>query len=318
MPGAWNATILVGTHHKTGTVLLAKVFRVAAHLMDIPRHKNNYTACASIFATRAPGVCIDEHVSANSLRAWLHPKQPFIHAVRQPLEMCVSAYLYHLQGQEPWLLKPLPDLSGLTLQQHYLKLNPMDGVRFECRRMVTELLESAVVYNRTRSRRNVLTLRFEAFAHDFDGSVERIFTFLDSGSRTGQLLKLSQQFDLARVQPENDKHVSASDEKAPLRAHLAQDPPMARLLQSLTALLGYDGDEMRPAATADELCEQVRVLCATTHANFFQWCRSGRLVRGMIASMPECGDRPAPAAAGAAAALASQLYRTKVSLDAVW
>ena len=37
--GAWNASILVGTHHKTGTVLLAKVFRLAAKLMGVPRSK---------------------------------------------------------------------------------------------------------------------------------------------------------------------------------------------------------------------------------------------------------------------------------------
>jgi hypothetical protein len=148
MPGAWNATILVGTHHKTGTVLLAKVFRVAAKMFSVPRHKNNYTACADLFATHARGVCIDEHVNANSMREWLRPQQPFIHAVRHPLEMCISAYIYHKQGAEPWLLKPMPDLGGLNLMQHYQALPPVDGVRFECRRMVTELVESAVLYNR--------------------------------------------------------------------------------------------------------------------------------------------------------------------------
>ena len=148
MPSAWNATILVGTHHKTGTVLLAKVFRLAAKRFAVPRHKNNHTACADLFATHERGICIDEHVNANSMREWLRPQQPFIHAVRHPLEMCISAYLYHKQGAEPWLLKPLPDLGGLNLMQHYQALPAAEGVRFECRRMVSELVESAVLYNR--------------------------------------------------------------------------------------------------------------------------------------------------------------------------
>ena len=148
MPGAWNATILIGTHHKTGTVLLAKVFRIAAKAMGVPRHKNNYTACAKLFEKRSPGICIDEHVNANSMRIWLTPQLPFVHVVRHPLEMCVSAYLYHLQGAEPWLLKPIPDLGGLTLQKHYQALGPREGVRFECRRMMSELVETAVLYNR--------------------------------------------------------------------------------------------------------------------------------------------------------------------------
>ena len=79
VPGAWNASILVGTHHKTGTVVLAKVFRVAARIIGVPRHKGNRSACAALFAVRAPGVCIEEHVSAASLRAWLTPRTPFIH-----------------------------------------------------------------------------------------------------------------------------------------------------------------------------------------------------------------------------------------------
>ena len=150
MPGAWNSTILVGTHHKSGTVLLAKVFRIAAKVFEVPRHKNNYTACARLFETHARGICIDEHVNANSMREWLRPQQPFIHAVRHPLEMCVSAYIYHKQGAEPWLLKPLQDLGGVSLVQHYKTVDPTEGVRFECLRMTLELVESALVYNRDR------------------------------------------------------------------------------------------------------------------------------------------------------------------------
>jgi hypothetical protein len=150
MPGAWNSTILLGTHHKSGTVLLAKVFRIAAKVFEVPRHKNNYTACARLFETHARGICIDEHVNANSMREWLRPQQPFIHAVRHPLEMCVSAYIYHKQGAEPWLLKPLQDFGGVSLMQHYKTVDPTEGVRFECRRMVTELVESAILYNRTQ------------------------------------------------------------------------------------------------------------------------------------------------------------------------
>ena len=45
-----GSPILVGTHHKTGTLLLAKVFRVASRLMGVPRYKANAnrTACDRI------------------------------------------------------------------------------------------------------------------------------------------------------------------------------------------------------------------------------------------------------------------------------
>lgn len=288
MPGAWNATILVGTHHKTGTVLLAKVFRVAAKMFSVPRHKNNYTACADLFATHARGVCIDEHVNANSMREWLRPQQPFIHAVRHPLEMCISAYIYHKQGAEPWLLKPMPDLGGLNLMQHYQALPPVDGVRFECRRMVTELVESAVLYNRTHRRHNVLSIRFEEFDRDFDDTFTRIFSFLDSGAALPSLLKEAAQYDLKRAQPGDDKHVSASDEKAPLRAHVLGDALLRDVIESVSTLLGYASG---PLASANQLCDQLRALCATTNVRFLQWCVSGQVPHGHIAALPECGEK---------------------------
>lgn len=329
MLGAWNSTILLGTHHKSGTVLLAKVFRIAAKVFAVPRHKNNYTACARLFKTRARGICIDEHVNANSMREWLQPQQPFIHAVRHPLEMCVSAYIYHKQGAEPWLLKPLQDFGGVSLVQHYKSVDPAEGVRFECRRMVTELVESAILYNRaqppstapsvpaaicpvmdslvnlrvvasgTHRRRNVLSIRFEEFDSDFDDAFSRIFSFLDSGAAIPSLLKEAAQYDLKRAQPGDEKHVSASEDKAPLRAFILGDVLLHSLLDSLSTLLGYTPGRM---VGSNELCDQLRALCATTNVRFLQWCLSGRVALGQIASLPECGEdsrpRGVPAPAG--------------------
>lgn len=292
MPGAWNSTILLGTHHKSGTVLLAKVFRIAAKVFEVPRHKNNYTACARLFETHARGICIDEHVNANSMREWLRPQQPFIHAVRHPLEMCVSAYIYHKQGAEPWLLKPLQDFGGVSLMQHYKTVDPTEGVRFECRRMVTELVESAILYNRTHRRRNVLSIRFEEFDSDFDDAFSRIFSFLDSGAAIPSLLKEAAQYDLKRAQPGDEKHVSASEDKAPLRAFILGDALLRDLLDSLSTLLGYTPGRL---VGPNELCDQLRSLCATTNVKFLQWCLSGRVALGQIASLPECGDDSRPA-----------------------
>ena len=247
-------------------------------------------------------------------------------------------------GAEPWLLKPIPDLGGHTLQQHYQELAPTDGVAFECRRMVSELIEEAVVYNRTRQRSNVLSLRFEAFAHDFDGTAERVFRFLDSGESTPSLVKAASQFDLQRAGHEaleNEAHVSPDHDKAPLRQHLRQDAPLLQLLSSLDALLGYTSEPLagpvqlceqvicqatrppchrstpRPSQTDLQVRRQVRALCATTNVRFFQWCTSGRVLRGQIASLPRCGEARPGGMSGVAANLAEQ-YRTKIAVEAEW
>ena len=283
--GHWATTILIGTHHKTGTVLLAHVFRMAAKFMGVPRIKNNRTipgvVCNGLLALGSPGVCIIEHITLrdilqhhvmsrahvgerlavhnddiragsrndhgadrrNSLPAPHPHPTPLVHAVRDPLEMCVSAYQYHTLGAEAWLRQPMRDLNGSTMQQLYTEhLSPTEGVVFECKRMILELVETALVYNATRDLPNTLTVRLEDFTLRFDDTTRRLFTFLDSGQYTDTLVEAATKFDLARTPVGNftdAKHVSAASTKQPLRDALMQDSQMGRLLFCLRWLLGY-------------------------------------------------------------------------------
>ena len=318
--GHWKNTIVIGTHHKTGTVLFAKVFRVICKMMDVVRIKSNRTlhamACGELLSSFSPGVCIIEHVTARDVHDIEHrpphEKPPFVHAVRDPVEMCVSAYQYHLLGPEPWLVQPMRDLNGSTIQQYYQRLPPAEGVRFECLRMTLELVESALVYNRTRRLPHVLTTRLEDFAKSYDATMREVFTFLGSGPHVEELVTASQVYDLARAPPQDARHVSAASSKQALRDFLlhGDDPRITHLLVGLRELLGYchtngsgecqstDGPR-HPKNHAhsstlfsgrDALCEELKLLCATTRVGFFQWCSYGRIPRGRIPSLPDCGE----------------------------
>ena len=157
-----------------------------------------------------------------------------------------------------------------------------------------------VVAAGTHRRRNVLSIRFEEFDSDFDDAFSRIFSFLDSGAATPSLLKEAAQYDLKRAQPGDEKHVSSSEDKAPLRAFILGDPLLRDLLDSLSSLLGYTPGRL---VSPNELCDQLRALCATTNVKFLQWCLSGRVALGQIASLPECGDDSRPRSVSPAAGL---------------
>ena len=216
-----------------------------------------------------------------------------------------ECYQYHLLGAEPWLVQPLRDLNGTTLQQHYQSLSQAEGVRFECMRMALELVETALVYNATRSLTNTLTLRLEDFSHHYDSTMGRLFTFLGSGPFVESLVKAAAPFDLARAPAEDARHVSASSSKQPLRDMVMSDPRLGTLLGELRELLGYSDagaashhstaaqhslSSRGRAPTAEGLCEQLRTLCATTRVGFFQWCSYGRIPRGRIPSLAGCGE----------------------------
>ena len=293
---SWNSSILVGTHHKTGTVLLAKVFRLAAKTMGVPRSKANKTstgaACAELFAARSPGVCIEEHTSDRTLRRWLAPGAPFIHMVRDPVAMCVSAYQYHLLATEPWLQQPYKDLQGHTLQHYYHNTSRADGVRFECKRLMNEIVEEALVFNATKVRAGTLTFFFESFSADFDGTMRQMFEFLDSGAAVEQLVKQASQYDLSRHGAEDERHVSTSQEKPALREMLFADEMLRDILIDMRVFLGYSRGIVAPEPGL--LCSKLRTLCATTNVGFFSWCPHGRVVRGKIPSLPDCGEPANP------------------------
>lgn len=336
--GAWTHTILVGTHHKTGTVLLSKMFRVAAKMIGVPRVRSNHSstlssACTDLLERQAPGICIIEHVSARDIMRWLPAHSvadatnigsingearnshhhlshdagslsasspsamPFIHAVRDPLEMCVSAYQYHLLGAEPWLVQPMRDLNGSTLQQYYKTIGPAEGARFECKRMILELVETALVFNATRGLHSSLTLRLEDFSKDFDGTARHLFAFLGSGpSLTEALVNASAKYDLARGStPEDARHVSAATSKQPLRDMVLSDTLLGKLMGDLRTLLNYHHANSKSISSdsrvsGDELCEQLRAICATTHVGFLQWCSYGRVIKGRVPSLASCGE----------------------------
>jgi len=106
--------VLGGSHHKTGTVLLMKVLLTFSAAVGLPFHKPQWSGCLAL-QRREPGVCFDEHASFGRLyRTLLDPSSAgalvrarLVHVVREPLEVCVSSYQYHLHSTEAPPPKPL-------------------------------------------------------------------------------------------------------------------------------------------------------------------------------------------------------------------
>jgi hypothetical protein len=117
--------ILVGTHHKTGTVLMKKIFScLSPHL--------GAQLCINNHRTKAPpswSLVLDTH---STLLASLPADSEgirSIHVVRDPRMIIVSSALYHMHSKERWLHTPRDSLGGKTYQEHILSL-PDDSSRF--------------------------------------------------------------------------------------------------------------------------------------------------------------------------------------------
>lgn len=103
--------VLVGTHHKTGTVWLLRIFDEISRKLDlIFVHSKDHPVPArwrwDIFHATHSQFDLERLRNCRG-----------IHLVRDPRDMIVSAAFYHQTSSEKWLHVPLPEFSGLTYQQ---------------------------------------------------------------------------------------------------------------------------------------------------------------------------------------------------------
>jgi len=268
--------VLGGSHHKTGTVLLMKVLLTFSAAVGLPFHKPQWSGCLAL-QRREPGVCFDEHASFGRLyRTLLDPSSAgalvrarLVHVVREPLEVCVSSYQYHLHSTEAWLFTPRDELRGASLQRTLRALDVRSGLLLECRRSIRDqILQQTEAYNATAHLPNVFTLRLEATQVDFDGSMRALFEFLlvpaiggdptargggVTGAKSGSIdgagsaivaaaVSAVARYDTSRHgrQGADAEHLSSVQHKRRLRNALLNETALAIELKSWRASVGYN------------------------------------------------------------------------------
>jgi hypothetical protein len=145
--------ILVGTHHKTGTVWMARVFRDLAKRLGAPYIHLSRTG-AKGEKRRVPKIelagLFDRTIQDNDGKRCIfmsaHSRFPMlrslsaanneefrgIHVIRDPRDLCISAARYHGQARERWLHVPRDEFGGLTYQQAINQRETLaDKIEFE-------------------------------------------------------------------------------------------------------------------------------------------------------------------------------------------
>jgi hypothetical protein len=118
-----NNKILIGTHHKTGTVLMLTIFtrlseKIGLKFYNCSREKVDGSDWDILYDSHShfPGFVPHEAVKG-------------VHVIRDPRMVVVSSALYHMKSSEKWLHVPRKAFSGRTYQQQILSL-PSNRDRF--------------------------------------------------------------------------------------------------------------------------------------------------------------------------------------------
>ncbi len=164
---------VIVTHHKVLTVLMRQVFAEVANRYGL------VFRCGTGGAID-PATDIHQDMLGRTARAnWPCDRGTprGIHLRRDPRDVVVSGYFYHLNRcQESWCLAPDPALGGRSYQETLRGLPTEEGLLFELAGNGTMTINNMLGWDYEAP--NVLELRYEDFMGDFESSFRRAFGFL--------------------------------------------------------------------------------------------------------------------------------------------
>ena len=170
-PVSLSQVILVGTHHKTGTVWLLHIFKQICRELGL-RFEHGH-------GLDMPHAC-DVYLSYDSCFQWTGSPRPCkgVHLIRDPRDVLVSACFYHARSQEAWLHVKQDEFGGLTYQE---KINSFvsldDKISFEMEHAFLKNLQEMVKWDYQNP--DFLEIKYEQLINDENLLLfHKMFTFL--------------------------------------------------------------------------------------------------------------------------------------------
>jgi len=144
-PQSSKPTIVHFSHHKCGTVwmqsILSKVASRYGMRSQIYRRHSQFNPTAEI-------VVNDSSVHIDGLSNFRGS-----HMIRDPRDVAVSAYHYHLWTKEAWARVPRERFGGKSFHDHLNSLNPADGLAAQIKQLRSQLLGTPKKGSHLRSGR---------------------------------------------------------------------------------------------------------------------------------------------------------------------
>jgi hypothetical protein len=219
-------------YHKVGTVWFGRVFAEIARQYDLRLHAGPQAELGEA------DVFLEDHSRIDPDRL---PPFRGSHMIRDPRDVVVSAYFYHLRTAEPWALEPGEAWGGLSYQAHLRGLDRSAGLLAEIRRSAGTVIADMTAWDYRDPR--FLELRYEDMLADEEAGWRRLFDAWGFAPReAAACVKIALGFSLHRMR-KTSKHIR-SGQPGEWRRHFGPEHRAAfkALTGDAAVTLGYEPD----------------------------------------------------------------------------
>jgi len=197
--------VLVGTHHKTGTVWLWKIFT------DISKRYS----LKMIFETTKDSngrwdIFFQDH-SYFDIEEILDPWRG-LHLIRDPRDIIVSGCFYHQISDEVWLNKPKPRFQGKTYKEKICSFRTIeDKLLFEMEHVGRNTINDMLKWD--YNQKNFLEIKYEDLVQDHNLKIfNQIFLFLGfPENRIDSFLSIAYKHSIFSGKIKTDKHINSGE-----------------------------------------------------------------------------------------------------------
>lgn len=205
--------ILCCAHHKTGTALFGKIMRSVAKELHL-----KLQVCKAGGSEDELEPDTDIWVHWNRVVSFRRISRPYCgsHIIRDPRDVIVSGYFYHLKGVEKWSVAPRPDLGGKSYQEHLAAIGQEEGLLFEMTHTAKFTIERMSAWD--YSNPHILELKYEDLIKEYEHHFRRIFSFYGfSGQDLEKCLAIADRHNINKLSDEKIAQVPHIHSREPSR-----------------------------------------------------------------------------------------------------
>ena len=197
------------SHHKTGTVWLKNVLKAISNHYGLKLKVTNSTFINDELQP-VPDIYIQNHslVNASTL-----PPFKGSHLIRDPRDIVISGYFYHLWTKEWWVHVPRKgsfehpehwpyfspkEFRNLSYQQYLKSLNEEEGILVEIRRAAGFNIKHMVEWDYSNS--DFIEIKYENLMADWRNEFNSIFNHYEFSQEAVDIsLKLAEKFQFENI-----------------------------------------------------------------------------------------------------------------------